>query len=58
MQSMHGPDDVTKKEVYIIIRVYNLGQANMGVRLYVDPEGLRQRGELNFTAESYTVAPT
>jgi hypothetical protein len=66
MQSMRGPNpppprfgsvSAAKKKVYIIIRVYNLGQENMGVRLYVDPEALRQSGELMFTAESYTVAP-
>lgn len=42
--------------VYVIFRVYNLGRDSIGVRVLVDPEGLRQRGGLQFTAESWSVS--
>ncbi|KAH6866261.1 hypothetical protein B0T10DRAFT_573711, partial [Thelonectria olida] len=43
--------------VYIIFRVYNLGQASVGVKILVDPEGMRKRGELVFEAENVSVKP-
>ena len=45
-------------EVYIILRVFNLGQGRIGMRLYVDPETMRRNGELQFAAEQYTVIPS
>lgn len=41
--------------VYVIMRVFQLEQASIGVKLFVDPHGLQQRGELRFTADKYTV---
>lgn len=50
-------EDRPATEVYIILRVFNLGKSNMGMRLYVDPATMADSGELIFEAESYTVAP-
>jgi hypothetical protein len=44
-------------EVYIILRVFNLSKDNIDMRLYVDPAGMEERGELSFTSESYSVVP-
>ncbi|KAH8587446.1 hypothetical protein B0O99DRAFT_694433 [Bisporella sp. PMI_857] len=44
-------------EVYIILRVFNLGRDNIDMRLYVNPAGMEERGELRFTPESYSVTP-
>lgn len=44
--------------IYAIFRVYRLGQDNMGLRVYLDPESLRLSGQLEFTAETWTVVPT
>lgn len=43
--------------VYVIFRVYNLGQQGMRMKVYVDPEMMRVREELLFTAEGWLVVP-
>ncbi|PNP47993.1 hypothetical protein THARTR1_10412 [Trichoderma harzianum] len=43
--------------VYIIMRVFNVGNGNIGLRLYVDPAELEAREELLFTAETWSVVP-
>ncbi|ERS97467.1 hypothetical protein HMPREF1624_05635 [Sporothrix schenckii ATCC 58251] len=44
------------ENVYMIIRVFGLGAGFVGFQLLVDPESMRRRGELAFTApESWTV---
>ncbi|KAK1624073.1 hypothetical protein BDP81DRAFT_502426 [Colletotrichum phormii] len=43
--------------VYVIFRVYNLGQVNMGYKVYLDPETLRRSEQLKFTAETWSVIP-
>jgi hypothetical protein len=45
--ALHGVDPAA--QIYLIARVYNLGQDNMSLRVYNDPT------ELTFTADSYTV---
>jgi hypothetical protein len=58
MQSSRLPaSPSTDTSVYIILRVFNLGQDNMNARIYVDPESLRQEERLRFTPESYSVTP-
>ena len=42
-------------EVYVILRVYNLGRRNMAIQYYVDPWAWIVRGELEIEADSYTV---
>ena len=44
-------------EVYIILRVFNLDRDKIDMQLYVDPAGMEERGELQFTSESYSVVP-
>jgi hypothetical protein len=44
-------------EVYVILRVFNLDKDNIDMRVFVDPEGMRERKQLVFTAESYSVIP-
>lgn len=44
-------------DVYLIFRVYCLGKRDMGLQVYVDPEGMRREGSLVFRSESYSVRP-
>ena len=44
-------------EVYVIFRVYNLGQDKMGLKVYVDPETHRSQGKLLFTGNEWSVVP-
>ncbi|KAK8009461.1 hypothetical protein PG991_012012 [Apiospora marii] len=46
-----------KSTIYVIFRVYYLGQDSMGLKIYVDPEALRVSQSLKFTAESWSVTP-
>jgi Ino eighty subunit 1 len=41
--------------LYVIFRVFNLGIDSVGLKVLVDPESMRQRGELAFTAETWSV---
>ncbi|KAK2051105.1 hypothetical protein LY76DRAFT_529200, partial [Colletotrichum caudatum] len=43
--------------LHVVFRVYNLGQENIGVKVYVDPETLRLAGRLTFTGETWSVVP-
>lgn len=55
MESTQLAEDCDK--IYIIARVYYLGKPEMGVKLYVDPASLRQKGKLIFRADKYSVVP-
>ena len=44
-------------EVYMIFRVYNLGQDDVGFCIYVNPEKKRKDKELTFTPDAYAVTP-
>lgn len=44
-------------DLYVIFRVYKLGQDGMGLQIYLDPERLRQQGKLVFTGERWSVTP-
>lgn len=35
--------------IYVIFRVFNLNHDDVGLKIFVDPERLRQTGELMFT---------
>ncbi|KAL1877359.1 hypothetical protein VTK73DRAFT_8654 [Phialemonium thermophilum] len=41
--------------LYVIVRVFNLGTDAASFKVLVDPESMRQRGELAFTAETWSV---
>ena len=56
-QSVSGQQE-NMSHVYIILRVFNLGKASASVKVLVDPEGMRLRGELNFEAEKWRIRPT
>jgi Ino eighty subunit 1 len=43
------------KEIYVIFRVFNLGSDSIGLKVLVDPESIRQRGEIEFTAKTWSV---
>jgi hypothetical protein len=43
------------ESIYVIFRVFNLGNDSIGLKVLVDPESIRQRGELAFTAETWSV---
>jgi hypothetical protein len=45
-------------QVYMIMRVFDLGQDEIGLRIYLDPETLRRNNSLRFTADMYRVEPT
>ncbi|GLA20578.1 hypothetical protein AnigIFM62618_009153 [Aspergillus niger] len=59
MQEMSngGTQSDNMDTIYVIFRVYNLGQQGMRVKVYVDPETMRVREELLFTAEGWSVVP-
>jgi len=42
--------------VYVILRVFNL-EGRIGLRVYVDPESSRRRGELEFNVDTWSVKP-
>ena len=44
----------TPPNVYIIFRVFDL-KGKIGLRVYVDPEAVRQHGELDFHIETWAV---
>jgi hypothetical protein len=44
--------------IYVIFRVYNIGQDSVGLKVLVDPEGMRSRQELAFTPEKWSVVPS
>ncbi|RSL86654.1 hypothetical protein CEP52_015760 [Fusarium oligoseptatum] len=43
--------------IYLVARVSNVDKPNVEVKLYVDPEKLRQEGSLVFTGETWSVVP-
>ena len=47
--------DLPFKNIYVILRVFNLGQEDMGMRIYVDSASVGRKGELELQAETYTV---
>ena len=52
---MQRPSD---NEIYILFRVFNIDKAQIGLKIFVDPEMARQRGELNFTVDTWAVKTT
>lgn len=43
--------------IYVVFRVFNLFKDSIDMRVYVDPDIMRQRRDLLFTAESWSVVP-
>ena len=44
-----------RQTVYVIFRAFNLGAGNVGLKILMDPESMRTRDELVFTAETWSV---
>lgn len=44
-------------KAYVIFRVFRLDKDSVDLKIYVDPEVRRQRMELSFTAETWSVVP-
>jgi hypothetical protein len=40
-------------DIYLLFRVFNIDKADIGLRIFVDPELARQRGELTFTVDTW-----
>ncbi|KAE9369740.1 hypothetical protein N431DRAFT_493510 [Stipitochalara longipes BDJ] len=57
MERMRLKKREVSSEVYIILRVFNLDKDTIDMRLYVDPKGVKEGGDLIFTPESYSVLP-
>jgi hypothetical protein len=57
MERMRLKQGEISSEVYIILRVFNLDKDTIDMRLYVDPKGVEEGGDLVFTPESYSVLP-
>ena len=47
----------TAPNIYMIARVSNVDKSNIDLKLYVDPETMRQEGSLVFTPETWSVVP-
>ena len=55
---MELPDgSAAADDVYLIARVFGLGQERMGMKLYLDPWKLRRKKQLRFSANVYQVTP-
>ncbi|KAK4034238.1 hypothetical protein C8A01DRAFT_18936 [Parachaetomium inaequale] len=55
MQRNSNHDNDNLETVYVVFRVFNLGNDNIGLRILVDPESMRLQDQLSFTAESWSV---
>jgi hypothetical protein len=55
MEFSDGEEDVD--DVYLIARVFGLGKAQMGLKLYLNPWKLRRTKQLKFFASVYQVTP-
>ena len=47
----------TDESVYMIFRVFNMGNNSIGVRIYMDPARMEREGRLRFSADRWTVTP-
>ncbi|KAG7413911.1 hypothetical protein Forpe1208_v008084 [Fusarium oxysporum f. sp. rapae] len=47
----------TSPTIYLIARVSNVDKTNVEVKIYLDPEKLRQDGSLVFTGETWSIVP-
>jgi hypothetical protein len=57
MEQMQLPDLGPSDNVYLIARVFGLGNSRMGLHLYLDPAKLRREEKLKFVADKYIVTP-
>ncbi|KAF2810106.1 uncharacterized protein BDZ99DRAFT_442610 [Mytilinidion resinicola] len=57
MESMRLLGNVASNKVYLVARVFSLGDCGMGLKLYMDPATLRSDQELIFKTDKYSVTP-
>ena len=57
MERMRLTQGEDSPEVYVVLRVFNLGKDTVDMRVYVDPKRIEDEGGLIFTPESYSVIP-
>ena len=57
MEQMQLPDLGPSDNVYLIARVFGLGNSKIGLHLYLDPAKLRREERLKFVADKYFVTP-
>jgi len=50
-------DLMTHESIYMIFRVFNMGNSSIGTRIYMDPARMEQEGLLKFTSDRWTVTP-
>lgn len=55
MQGIHQRRD--RSQIYVVLRVFDLEGPEIGMKIYVDPEKLRQDASLQFTSEQWSVVP-
>ena len=55
MRNMRLQPDQDRSEIYVILRVYDLTNENIGMQILVDPATLEAEGKLLVEAENYTV---
>ena len=55
MQRIHHSED--HSEIYMVFRVFWLNSDRIGLRVYTDPEQLRQNGRLLFRGKTWAVTP-
>lgn len=56
MRDIHGHSE-DRSTVYLVLRVFGIESESIGVDVYLDPELLRQSGQLVFTGETWSVTP-
>ncbi|KAL8736556.1 MAG: hypothetical protein Q9181_002384 [Wetmoreana brouardii] len=58
IQDKRNEDGNSRSSIYIICRIFNLGQGDRtGMHIYLDPETKRRNGELEFSTHSWAVKP-
>lgn len=55
MRDIHNAGD--RSEVYMLLRVFEIDGAGVGMKVYLDPERMRLDETLLFTGETWSVVP-
>jgi hypothetical protein len=56
MRAIHS-EEQDRSRVYLVLRVFGVESQRIGMQVYLDPEYLRQNGQLVFTGETWSVTP-
>jgi hypothetical protein len=57
MEDMKLSEGISANRIYLIARVYALGNSGMGLKLYLDPATLKRERQLDFRTEKYIITP-